>query len=134
MRAPKGSTPRTAKAARTFAPGCGGRSLTWVWFAPRSARNSGRNWRRSWPSYPNQGGHVMATKLAKDTYPEQGGPNDFQCFGPPATRDGEFENTKICDMGWFTQDGRGSNKYHHGPAVQHKEPKKWDAYFEWART
>ncbi len=76
----------------------------------------------------------MATKIAKDTFPEQAGPNDFQCFGPPATRDGEFENVKICDMGCFTQDGKDSNKYYHGAVVQHKQSKKWYAYFEWGRT
>lgn len=76
----------------------------------------------------------MGTKLAKDTYPESGTASDFQCFGPPATRDGEFEQTKICDMGCFTQDGKDSNKYYHGAIVQHKASKKWYAYFEWGRT
>lgn len=76
----------------------------------------------------------MGTKLAKDTYPESATANDFQCFGPPATRDGEFDTTKICDMGCFTQDGKDSNKYYHGAVVQHKKSKKWYAYFEWGRT
>ncbi len=76
----------------------------------------------------------MATKLSKDTYPENAGPDDFQCFGPPATRDGEFESAKICDMGCFTQDGKDSNKYYHGAVVQHKKSKNWYAYFEWGRT
>jgi hypothetical protein len=53
----------------------------------------------------------MPTKLDKDTYPEKGTAEDFQCFGPPATRDGEFDAVKICDMGCFTQDGKDSNKY-----------------------
>ncbi len=56
----------------------------------------------------------MAAKLAKDTYPDQSSPGDFQCFGPPATRDGDFDTVKICDMGCFTQDGKDSNKYYHG--------------------
>jgi hypothetical protein len=76
----------------------------------------------------------MATKLAKDTYPESASPSDFQCFGPPATRDGEFESVKICDMGCFTQDGKDSNKYYHGAVVQHRQSKNWYAYFEWGRT
>jgi hypothetical protein len=76
----------------------------------------------------------MATKLAKDTYPESAGAGDFQCFGPPATRDGEFGTVKICDMGCFTQDGKDSNKYYHGAVVQHRASKKWYAYFEWGRT
>src|SRR5258707_14461943 len=76
----------------------------------------------------------MATKLGKDTYPESGSKDDFQCFGPPATRDGDFDNVKICDMGCFTQDNKDSNKYYHGAVVQHKKSKKWYAYFEWGRT
>jgi hypothetical protein len=76
----------------------------------------------------------MATKLSKDTYPERACPEDFQCFGPPATRDGDFENVKICDMGCFTQEMKDSNKYYHGAVVQHKKSKRWYAYFEWGRT
>jgi hypothetical protein len=76
----------------------------------------------------------MPTKLDKDTYPEKGTAEDFQCFGPPATRDGEFDAVKICDMGCFTQDGKDSNKYYHGAVVQHKKSKNWYAYFEWGRT
>jgi hypothetical protein len=76
----------------------------------------------------------MGTKLSKDTYPEKAGPADFQCFGPPATRDGEFDAVKICDLGCFTQDGKDSNKYYHGAVVQHRTSKKWYAYFEWGRT
>lgn len=76
----------------------------------------------------------MPTKLAKDTYPEKAKSDEFQCFGPPATKDGEFESVKICDMGCFTQDGKDSNKYYHGAVVQHKTSKKWYAYFEWGRT
>ena len=76
----------------------------------------------------------MGTKLAKDTYPENATAQDFQCFGPPATRDGEFEAVKICDMGCFTQDGKDSNKYYHAAIVQHKQSKNWYAYFEWGRV
>ncbi len=76
----------------------------------------------------------MANKLAQGAYPGSAGPNDFQCFGPPATVDGDFDNTRICDMGCFTQDGKDSNKYYHGAVVQHKATKKWYAYFEWGRT
>src|SRR5437667_4069278 len=76
----------------------------------------------------------MATILPKDTYPEKASAGDFQCFGPPATRDGEFDSVKICDMGCFTQDGKDSNKYYHAAVVQHKKTKKSYAYFEWGRT
>lgn len=76
----------------------------------------------------------MANKLAQGTFPSNSGPNDFQCFGPPAMIDGDFENARICDMGCFTQDGKDSNKYYHAAVVQHKTTKKWYAYFEWGRT
>jgi hypothetical protein len=76
----------------------------------------------------------MANKLPQGTFPGNSGPNDFQCFGPPAMNDGDFENARICDMGCFTQDGKDSNKYYHAAVVQHKLTKKWYAYFEWGRT
>ena len=76
----------------------------------------------------------MGAKLDQGTYPESATPDDFQCFGPPATRDGEFDAVKVCDMGCFTQDGKDSNKYYHAAVVQHKKSKKWYAYFEWGRT
>jgi hypothetical protein len=76
----------------------------------------------------------MSTKLGKNTFPEKASPGDFQCFGPPATRDGEFETARICDMGCFTQDGKDSNKYYHAAVVQHRQSKKWYTYFEWGRT
>src|SRR5271154_5092365 len=76
----------------------------------------------------------MGTKLTKDTYPENAGPGDFQCFGPPATRDGEFDAVKICDLGCFTQDGKDSNKYYHAAVVQNKNSKKRSASFGGGRT
>lgn len=76
----------------------------------------------------------MATKLDRDTYPDKSAAADFQCFGPPATKDGDFEQVKICDLGCFTQDGKDSNKYYHAAVVQHRTSKKWFAYFEWGRT
>ncbi len=76
----------------------------------------------------------MGTKLGKSAFPPGAGPDDFQCFGPPATDDGQFDKCKICDMGCFTQDGKDSNKYYHAAVVQHKKTKKWYTYFEWGRT
>ena len=73
-------------------------------------------------------------KLARDTYPESAAAKDFVCFGPPATRDGELEDVRICDLGCFQQDGKDSNKYYHGAVVQHRKSKNWYAYFEWGRT
>jgi hypothetical protein len=76
----------------------------------------------------------MGVKLGKGEYPGGSSPDDFQCFGPPATQDGQFDAVKICDMGCFTQDGKDSNKQYHAAVVQHKKTKAWYAYFEWGRT
>lgn len=76
----------------------------------------------------------MATKLAKSTFPSGTGPNDWQCFGPPATKDGDFDSVKIADLGCFNQEGVDSNKYYHGAIVKHKTNGQWGVYFEWGRT
>ena len=76
----------------------------------------------------------MGTKLAQKEYPSGHGPSDFDCFGPPATKDSEFEGTMICDCGCFTQDGKDSNKFYHAAVVQSKKTQAWFAYFEWGRT
>lgn len=76
----------------------------------------------------------MAKKLDKKQYPENSSPADFQCFGPPALHDGEFESVKICDMGCFKQDGQDTNKYYHGAIVKHKTSGNWYVYFEWGRV
>ncbi|MCZ6800949.1 MAG: WGR domain-containing protein [Nitrospirae bacterium] len=76
----------------------------------------------------------MATKIAKGAFPSGHGPNDFKCFGPPATKDSEFEGTCICDMGCFKQDGTDSNKYYHAAVIQSRINNEWYTYFEWGRT
>jgi len=76
----------------------------------------------------------MAIKLPKGVYPTGSGPDDFECFGPPATVDAEFENVKIADMGCFKQDGTDSNKFYHGAVVKHRTTGEWFVYFEWGRT
>lgn len=76
----------------------------------------------------------MSTKLDKGVYPENSGPNDFQCFGPPAMHDGEFENCKIADMGSFSQDEKDSNKYYHAAIVKHRTSGNIYVYFEWGRV
>jgi len=83
---------------------------------------------------PTRSVKVQLGKQQLGTFPEGSSPNDFQCFGPPATRDGQFDGTRICDMGCFTQDGKDSNKYYHGAVVQNKLSHNWYAYFEWGRT
>lgn len=76
----------------------------------------------------------MATKLGKSSYPAGHGPNDFQCFGPPALNDGDFETCKIADMGSFSQDEKDSNKYYHAAIVKSKINGKFYVYFEWGRV
>jgi hypothetical protein len=76
----------------------------------------------------------MGKKLPQKTFPSGHNPGDFQCFGPAATKDGEFSDTRICDMGCFKQDGTDSNKYYHGAVVKSKNTGDWFSYFEWART
>lgn len=76
----------------------------------------------------------MPTKLPQKTYPDGHGPEDFQCFGPAATKDTEFVDTMIADLGCFAQEnGKDSNKYYHGAVVQSKINQRWYPYFEWAR-
>ena len=76
----------------------------------------------------------MATKIEKSTYPTGHKPSDFSCFGPPAVKDGEFQNTMICDLGSFSQEGKDTSKYYHAAVVQSKINSKWYSYFEWGRT
>ena len=76
----------------------------------------------------------MGSKIEKNSYPNGSSPNDWQCFGPPAVADGDFDTCKIADMGCFTQDGKDSNKYYHGAVVKHKTSGQWAVYFEWGRT
>jgi len=76
----------------------------------------------------------MATKLGRGELPAKHTLEDFECFGPPATQDGNFSGTKLADMGCFTQDGKDSNKYYHGAVVKSKKNGKFFAYFEWGRT
>lgn len=76
----------------------------------------------------------MATKLGKSSYPAGHGPNDFECFGPPALEDGQFDNNKIADMGSFSQDEKDSNKYYHAAVVKSKINGNFYTYFEWGRV
>lgn len=73
-------------------------------------------------------------KIAKNKWPDNHGPDDFKCFGPAATKDGEFSGTMLGDLGCFDQSGKDSNKYYHGAVVQSKKNNNWYAYFEFART
>ncbi len=80
------------------------------------------------------------SKLPKSTLPSGHTREDFQCFGPPATKDGEFAGTNLCDMGCFNQGEAGddeavdSNKYYHAAVVQSKKDSKWYLYVEYGRV
>ena len=76
----------------------------------------------------------MALKLDKSSYPAGHGPNDFQCFGPPALNDGDFDSCKIADLGSFSQDEKDSNKYYHAAIVKSKINGNYYVYFEWGRV
>lgn len=76
----------------------------------------------------------MGTKLAKNTYPVGHSPDDFECFGPPAVTDGEFDSVKIADLGCFDQAGKDSNKMYHGSICKSRKTGGFFVYFEWGRT
>ncbi len=76
----------------------------------------------------------MGNKLEKDSFPNGTNPEDFKCFGPVATKDGEFDSAKMVDLGCFTQDGKDSNKGYHAAIVQNIKTSKWYCYFSWGRT
>lgn len=76
----------------------------------------------------------MSKKLGKNSYPPNHGPEDFQCFGPPALEDGKFDTCKIADMGSFSQDEKDSNKYYHAAVVKSKKTGTFYTYFEWGRV
>ena len=73
-------------------------------------------------------------KLEKSTFPSGHGPNDFQCFGPPAMEDGKFSGCKMADMGSFSQDDKDSNKYYTAQVCKSRKTGIWYAYFEWGRV
>lgn len=76
----------------------------------------------------------MATKLAKSTLPAGHSREDFKGFGPVVSRDTDWGNCCLADLGCFKQEGVDSNKYYHLAVVQSTKDNKWYAYFEWGRT
>ena len=76
----------------------------------------------------------MSKKLGKSSYPAGHSSNDFQCFGPPALEDGNFDTCKIADMGSFSQEEKDSNKYYHAAVVKSKINGNYYTYFEWGRV
>lgn len=77
----------------------------------------------------------MVTKLGRKQLPSGHTRDDFECFGPPAIKDAEFDDCMIADLGCFNQDGSvDSNKFYHAAVVKSKKDGAWYAYYEWGRT
>lgn len=76
----------------------------------------------------------MGKKLTKDVYPQGHTEKDFKCFGPVATKDGEFTGCKLADMGCFKQDKVDSNKFYHLCVCQSLITSTWYTYFSWGRV
>lgn len=76
------------------------------------------------------------SKLARNEMPSGHTRDDFECFGPVATKDTIFALCKMADLGCFKQDegGSDSNKYYHAAVVQSTKTKKWYLYVEYGRT
>jgi predicted DNA-binding WGR domain protein len=61
--------------------------------------------------------------------------DDFECFGPVATKDTDFSTCKLADMGCFKQDeGTDSNKYYHACVCKSKKTGAWYMYVQYGRT
>lgn len=74
-------------------------------------------------------------KLDRSTFPLGHTCEDFECYGPVATKDTEFAGCKLVDLGCFKQDeGVDSNKYYHAAVVKSKKDGKWYLYVEYGRT
>ncbi len=76
----------------------------------------------------------MAKKLGRNAYPDSHSEDDFDAFGPAATKDGEFEGTYLADMGCFMQEEVDSNKYYHGGVYQSKINQKFYFSVEYGRV
>lgn len=76
----------------------------------------------------------MAVKLGRKIMPSGHTRDDFECFGPPATQDGQFADCMIADLGCFNQALVDSNKAYHTSVVKSKISGDWYTYFEWGRT
>ncbi len=76
----------------------------------------------------------MATKLGKSALPAGHNRDSFKAFGPVVTKDTEWGNACLADLGCFNQEKADSNKYYHLAVVLSTVNNKWYAYFEWGRT
>lgn len=77
---------------------------------------------------------TSSKKLGKSQYPPNHSPNDFSCYGPIATKDGEFEGTKLADLACFKQDKIDTNKFYHAAVVKSKLTDDWYVFFSWGRV
>lgn len=76
------------------------------------------------------------TKLPKCQCPTNHSKNDFECFGPPVIKDGDYSGKKIADLGCFSQNnekGVDSNKYYHACITKSKLNNSWFVYVEYGR-
>jgi hypothetical protein len=73
-------------------------------------------------------------KLKRKELPASHTKNSFNCFGPVAEKDGQFDDTMLCDMGCFTQDESDTNKYYHAAVVQSQINNQWYVYLEWGKV
>lgn len=76
----------------------------------------------------------MITKLSRSTLPSNHTKEDFECFGPVATKNTEFLDCKLADMGCFKQEEVDSNKYYHCAVVKSKKNGQWYLYIEFGKT
>lgn len=74
-------------------------------------------------------------KLGRSEMPAGHSRDDFECFGPVAVKDTDFNGCRLADLGCFKQDeGTDSNKYYHAAVVKSKKNGKWYMYVEYGRT
>lgn len=77
----------------------------------------------------------MATKLERNELPKNHTREDFECFGPVATKDTDFGQCRLADFGCFKQDeGVDSNKFYHVAVVKSKKNSAFYRYVEYGRT
>lgn len=77
----------------------------------------------------------MSKKLGRSELPSNHTREDFEAFGPVATKDTQFSGCKLADMGCFKQDESvDSNKFYHVAVVKSKKTSEWWLYVEYGRT
>jgi predicted DNA-binding WGR domain protein len=72
--------------------------------------------------------------MQKSTFPTDSGPDDYECFGPPATKDTEFDGTMLAEMGCFQQEEVDSNKFYFCCVTKNRKTSQWFMYVEYGRV